>query len=92
MAQRDVTVSFNSGQKTISANPDTVKPKVNDDTVEWSGPQQYTIHLQGRDITATQSGSQWVASAGPWNTKQTLKYDISAPGYTTLDPQIDVQP
>ena len=89
--QRDVTVTFTNGQ--ISVNPDPVKPKKNDDTVNWAGRVQFTIQgLPGGDIVATGSGSQWSASAGPFSTVTTYKYNVAATGYPTLDPEIEIQP
>ena len=90
MAKKDVKVSFSG--RTISVDKHKVEPQVNNDTVDWSGPKQYTIEMPGKTIPATSSGGQWVASAGPWNTKQHIKYDISAPDHDTLDPEIEVVP
>ena len=91
MAKKDVKVSFSG--RTISVDKKKVQPKLNDDTVDWSGPQQYTIVMPGgQQIPATQQGGQWLASAGPWNALQNIKYDITAPNHDTLDPDIEVVP
>lgn len=89
--QKDVKISFSG--TTITVDKDKVQVKQNQDTVGWGGDVQFTIkNLPGGDIVATPQGSKWVASAGPWDSVNTYKYDIAATGYTTLDPQIEIQP
>ena len=90
MAKTGVSVSFSNG--TISVNKPKVKIKKKDDSVEWSGDRQFSIVMPGRTVTASQSGSAWLASAGPWDNEQNIKYDVTAPNHADLDPEIEVVP
>ena len=91
MAKKDVRVSFSG--RTISVDKNKVQVKKNDDTVQWSGGQSYAIVLEGQTIQATQQGSQWLASAGPFGTEDPgIKYDVTAMNHDTLDPEIEVLP
>ena len=90
MAQKPVTVSFNSSSKTISVSPDPVKPKKNQDGVTWTGSQQFKIKYQGNTHTATGSGTNWTVVVGTFNTLETIKYDVTSNGYSDLDPEIEV--
>ena len=93
--QKDVRISFSG--TTISVDQKKVQPKAKDDTVGWSGPQQYTLilHLPSggtQTINSSPQGSQFLASAGPWDSKQNIKYDVHASGFDPLDPDIEVLP
>jgi hypothetical protein len=80
----------------ITCNPDPVPVNKDVDTVQWSCSQSFTIKFNGQaPINATGSGSNWTASAGPWNNttneKKKLKYDVTV-GTTTVDPEVEIQP
>ena len=92
MAQRDVTVTFNSSTKNISVSPDPVQVKKAVDGVTWAGAHQFAIVINGRSTSSTGSGSQWSLTLGPWPDAGTIKYDVTASGYNDLDPDIEVLP
>ena len=80
----------------ITCHPDPVPVNKDVDTVQWICNQGFTIKFSGQGpINATGSGTNWTASAGPWqNTtkqKKTLKYSVTTGG-TTVDPDVEVQP
>ena len=95
MAKKDVKISFSG--RTISVDKDKVQPQANNDTVDWSGSQQYTLvlHFQSgpaQTINSAQQGGNWLASAGPWDSAQKIKYDVTATNHDPLDPEIEVLP
>ena len=88
MAQKDVKISFSGN--TISVDRNKVQARKNNDTVVWSAHDDFAIVIKGQSTSATQQGGNWQVSLGPWNAVQTIKYDVTSPGKTTLDPDIDV--
>jgi hypothetical protein len=88
MAQKDVKISFSGN--TISVDKEKVSVHKNNDTVLWSAHGEFGIVINGQSTAATQHGSNWQVTLGPWNTVETIKYDVTAPGKTTLDPDIVV--
>ena len=88
MAQKDVKISFSG--TTISVDKNKVQVQKNNDTVVWSAHGDFGIVIDGKSTTATQQGNNWQVTLGPWATKQTIKYDVTSPGKTTLDPDIEV--
>ena len=88
MAQKDVKISFSGN--TISVDKEKVRVQKNNDTVVWSAHGEFGIVIDGQSTAATQQGANWQVSLGPWSSVQTIKYDVTAPGKTTLDPDIEV--
>jgi hypothetical protein len=88
MAQKDVKISFSG--TTISVDKNKVQVKKNNDTVNWSAHGEFAIVIDGQASPATQQGNNWQVTLGPWSSVQTIKYDVTAPGKTTLDPDIEV--
>lgn len=85
----------------ITVTPDPVEVHKNQDTVEWKGAnsQAFNIVFRGSGEPAVScglQGSKWVCTAGPFqNTtgkKRKVKYDITASGTPTLDPEVEIQP
>lgn len=88
MAQKDVKISFSGN--TISVDKQKVQVQKNNDTVMWSAHDEFGIVIGGQSTSATQKGNNWEVTLGPWSTLQTIKYDVTSPGKTTLDPDIEV--
>lgn len=88
MAQKDVKISFRGN--TISVDKNKVQVKKNGDAVCWSAHGEFGIVIDGTHTAATQKGNNWQVVLGPWGMIQVIKYDVTAPGKTTLDPEIEV--
>ena len=88
MAQKDVKISFSG--TTISVDKDKVSAKQHDDTVLWVADGAFAIVINRVSTPATQHNNKWQLTLGPWSTVGTIKYDVTAPGKTTLDPDIEV--
>jgi hypothetical protein len=95
----DVRITLDAATKTISVDTKKVKVSVSaKDKVKWSC-HDGTFQIQfkpGSDwpnpITTGDSGV-WKAESGPFRTPNTtLSYAVESPGYTTLDPEIIIDP
>jgi hypothetical protein len=101
MAQKDVTVTVNPGVG-ITVSPTTpITLKKNQDTIQWKSQgdrQEFGIVLPHGEpaVQCGWQGSKWVCTAGPFdntsNKNRPIKYDVTAPGTPTLDPDIEILP
>jgi|SRR5689334_4192116 len=99
MGQKAVAVTVNPGVD-IQVDDQKVKIAKNSDTVAWkatNSSQQFGIVLPPGEpaVTCDWQGNKWVCVAGPFtNTSgavRTVKYDVTAAGTPTLDPDIEIQ-
>ena len=95
----DVTIGLESSSKTISVDKNKVRVSVTGkDTVKWhchDGNFQIKFKPGSSwpNPTTQNTGGVWKAEAGPFTTPNTkLEYAIESSGYTTLDPDILVDP
>ena len=94
----DVRVSLTGGQISVDKNKVSVS-KAAGETVTWqSNDGQFGIvFASGSGLTdpaISQQGGKWVGTAGPFPNSPlgTVKYDVTSPGLTTLDPDLDIKP
>jgi hypothetical protein len=97
MAQKPVDVTVNPGVGiTVDVNKVNVKKGV--DTVAWKSTksnQEFGITMPAGEpaVTCDWQGNKWVCTAGPFNgSPRTVKYDVTAAGTPTLDPDVEVLP
>jgi len=90
MSEKKVTVTISSGQ--ISVDPTSVQVHKAQDNVKWTGDSQFTIDLPGYTVNYKQEGSKYVGVSSTFPNAGRIKYDVSAPGAETLDPEVDVIP
>ncbi len=97
MAQKPVDVTVNPGVGiTVDVNKVSVKKGV--DTVAWKSTtsnQEFGIDLPAGEpaVSCGLQGNKWVCTAGPFNgDPRTIKYDVTASGTPTLDPDVEVLP
>src|SRR5437763_390191 len=68
------------------------------DTVAWKSTksdQEFGIDLPDGEpaVSCGLQGNKWVCTAGPFNgDPRTIKYDVTASGTPTLDPDVEVIP
>jgi hypothetical protein len=93
----DIVVSLKSGK--ISVDLPKVKASVKDhQKVTWkSHDGDFQIEFKaGSDWpnpTTTNTGGVWKAETGPFTAAgSTLRYNVKATGYDTLDPEIEIIP
>lgn len=94
----DVTVTLRN--KKISVDKNAVQASVSKaEKVRWTstdGP--FSISFKSgsnwpNPPAARQNGSVWETQCGPFNRPNSkLQYDVTASGYDTLDPDIDILP
>ena len=91
MSEKKVTVTVASGQ--ISVDPSSVQVKKAQDNVKWvCDTSQFTVNLPGYTVNYHQDGNKYVGVSGTFPNVGTIKYDVSAPGAETLDPDVDIIP
>jgi hypothetical protein len=91
MPEKKVTVIVSSGQ--ISVDPPSIQVKKAHDNVKWEcDTGQFTIAMPGYAINYKQEGKKYVGVSDNFPTVGKIKYDVSAPGAKTLDPDVDVIP
>jgi hypothetical protein len=91
MSEKKVTVTVSSGQ--ITVDPTSVQVKKEHDNVKWiCDTSAFTIGMPGYTITYREEGGKHVGVSGTFPTLGKIKYDVSAPGAPTLDPEVDVIP
>jgi hypothetical protein len=99
MAQKPVDVTVDPGVG-ISVNLKKVDVKKGTDTIAWKSTksdQQFGIvwkHSDGEPtVKCDWQGNKWVCTAGPFGGEpRTVKYDVTASGTPTLDPDVEVLP
>lgn len=99
MAQKAVDVTVNPGVD-IQVNTEKIQVKKNSDTIAWKATkshQQFNIVFPPGEPTVScdWQGNKWVCTAGPFTcggTARTVKYDVTASGTPTLDPDVEIQP
>jgi hypothetical protein len=95
----DVSITLDSATKTISVDNKKVKVSVSaKQKVKWSCHEgTFQIKFKpGSDWpnpTTSADGGVWRAETGPFTTpNSTLEYAVESSGYTTLDPEIIIDP
>jgi hypothetical protein len=100
MAQKSVDVTVNPGVD-IRVNVNRVKVDKDSDTVAWKSTtanQEFDIVLPAGEpaVNCHYQGNKWVCTAGPFENKsgkvRVIKYDVTASGTPTLDPEVEVFP
>lgn len=99
MSQKPVDVTVNPGVS-ITVNTNKVSVKKGVDTVAWKSTksdQEFGIVWKNADgeppVTCNWQGNKWVCTAGPFSgDPRTVKYDVTASGTPTLDPDVEVLP
>ncbi len=92
------SVTVSTQNKKISVNQDKVGVSIkNAERVTWTcSDGDFQIDFQSgihpANPRTTESGGVWQATSGPFTTKTTIKYGITAPGCDPLDPEIEVFP
>ena len=99
MADKDVTITISG--RTITASPDSVTVKQNNEKVKWScatsdSIQSITINFPGHDwdVSLKQTGSSWSGTSKEFPDVGAFKYNIDVnfgSSTETLDPQVIVQ-
>ncbi len=91
MSEKKVVVTIASGQ--ISVDQPSIQVKKAQDNEKWTcDTGQFTINMPGYTINYRQEGGKYVGVSGTFPTVGKIKYDVSAPGAETLDPDVDVIP
>lgn len=91
MAEKKVTVTIAAGK--ITVDPESIQVTKSQDTVRWvCDTDAFTINMPGFTITHQQDNGQHHGVSGTFPTVGKIKYDVSAPGADTLDPDVDVIP
>jgi hypothetical protein len=91
MSEKKVIVTVSSGQ--ISVDKPSLQVHKAQDNVKWiCDTSEFTIAMPGYAITYKQEGGKHVGVSGTFPTLGKIKYDVSAPGAETLDPDLDVIP
>src|ERR671918_259702 len=97
MAQKPVDVTVTPGVG-ITVNDDKVKVHKGVDTVAWKSTttsQEFGISMPPGEpvVSCGWQGNRWVCTAGPFDgDPRTIKYDVTASGTPTLDPDVEVIP
>ncbi|MBV8545515.1 MAG: hypothetical protein JO093_13440 [Acidobacteria bacterium] len=97
MAQKPVDVTVNPGVG-ITVDVNKVSVKKGTDTIAWKSTkskQEFGIVLPAGEpaVSCDWQGNKWVCTAGPFNgAPRTIKYDVTASGTPTLDPDVEVIP
>ena len=99
MADKDVSITISG--RTITASPDSVSVKQNNEKVKWScttseSIQSITIDFPGHDwdVDLKKTGNSWSGTSREFPDTGTFKYNINVSYGTsaeTLDPQVIVQ-
>lgn len=91
MPEKKVTVTVSSGR--IAVDPESVQVHKAQDNVKWvCDTSAFTIDMPGYTINYKEEGGKHVGVSGTFPTEGKIKYDVSAPNATTLDPEVDVIP
>jgi hypothetical protein len=91
MPEKKVTVTVSSRQ--ISVDPPSIQVKKAQDNVKWvCDTSPFTINIPGYTVNYKEEGGKHVGVSTTFPTVGNIKYDVSAPNATTLDPDIDVIP
>jgi len=93
-----VTVTIQGGVISIPSSQQKVQVSISGKQVVTWICQQQTFSISPKpgssfdSPTTNQNGNIWKAQLGPFTAQGSLFYNISAPGATTLDPEIEVVP
>jgi hypothetical protein len=91
MPEKKVIVTVSAGQ--ISVDKPSVQVHKDHDNVKWScDTSAFTIDMPGYTISYKMEGTKHVGVSGTFPTVGKIKYDVSAPGAETLDPDVDIIP
>ena len=91
MSEKKVTVTISSGK--ITVDPDSVQVVKGSDHVRWvcdSGT--FTVDMPGFTIDHRKENGKHHGVSGTFPTVRKIKYNVSAPGAETLDPEVDIIP
>jgi|GEM_PF-5397404 len=94
----DVKVSVQNGK--ISVDKSKIQVTAGSETVSFKGSMPFGIvFAAGAGIpnpVITPQGSHWAGVSGPFQARPTgqkvVKYSVTSPGLTELDPEIEVLP
>jgi len=91
MSEKKVVVTVSAGH--ISVDQTSVQVHKAQDNVKWiCDTSAFTIDMPGYAINYKLEGTKHVGVSGTFPTVGKIKYDVSAPGAETLDPDVDVIP
>lgn len=91
MSEKKVTVTISAGK--ITVDPDSVQVEKGNDHVRWicdTGP--FAIDMPGFTISHLKENGKHHGVSGTFPEVRKVKYNVSAPGATTLDPEVDIIP
>ncbi len=89
----DVKISVSNGKISVDKNKVTIAAK--SEQVTFKGDSQFAIQMPTghSNPSISQQGGKWTGAVGPFpEGSGTLKYDVTAPGAETLDPEIQILP
>ena len=93
MADKKVTVTIGSS---ISVDPDPVILRINNDKAKWENdngtPFAIVLPSQYPQPTCGAQGSKYICTSQTFSATGTIKYTVTSPGITDLDPDMDVVP
>jgi len=91
MSEKNVTVTVANGR--INVDPDSIQVKQNQDHVRWTcNTGAFTIDMPGFTIKHEHDAGKHHGLSGTFPTVGKVKYNVSAPGAETLDPDVDIIP
>lgn len=91
MSEKKVTVTVASGK--ITVDPDSIQVKKATDHVRWvCDSSEFTIDMPGFTIDHRRENGKHHGVSGTFPNVGKIKYNVSAPGAETLDPDVDVIP
>ena len=91
MSEKKVTVTVDSGK--ITVNPSSIQVQEGTDHVRWvCDTSPFTIDMPGFKVDHRHENGKHHGVSGTFPKVGKIKYDVSAPGAETLDPDVDVIP
>jgi hypothetical protein len=91
MSEKRVTVTVAGGK--ISVDPSSIQVRKATDHVRWvCDTSDFTINMPGFTVDHHHENGKHHGVSGTFPTLGKIKYDVSAPGAETLDPDVDVIP
>jgi hypothetical protein len=93
MADKKVTVTIGA---TISVNPDPIEVRVNNDKAKWENtngiPFAIVLPSGYPPPSCGPQGTNYVCTSQTFGSTGKIKYTVTSPGKTPLDPEVDVVP
>lgn len=91
MSEKTVTVTIQAGK--ITVDPESIQVKRAQDHVRWvCVTGEFTIDMPGFTIDHRKENGKHHGVSGTFPAVRKIKYNVSAPGAETLDPDVDVIP